>query len=76
MASNYVVATSYSLETLQKDVSTLVDKGYIPSGGITQVTYKSKFYLSSQNSVSYNASTSDMRIQFIQALYKPQTNSI
>lgn len=74
--SNYIVTTSYSLETLQKEVSTLVDKGYIPSGGITQVTYKSKFYTDSMNHVSYNATYSDMRIQFIQALYKPQTNSI
>lgn len=73
---NYVVINTYSLEELYKQANKLIDLGYIPAGGITQVPYKSSFYTNHQNLVRYSDTTSDMRIQFLQSFYKPKTNSI
>ena len=74
--TNYIVINTYSLELLHEQANDLIDLGYIPAGGITQVPFKSSFYKNSQNVVRYADTTSNMPIQFLQSFYKPKANSI
>lgn len=76
MASNYIVVYDTSLSNLQKEADRLVAKGYVPSGGITTVTHMNSFSSVIENRVDYNPNGYSMKIKFMQALYKPQTNSI
>lgn len=73
---NYVIITTHSLDVIHRRANDLIDLGYIPAGGITQVPYRSSFYPNSQNVVRYADTTSNMNIHFIQSFYKPKTNSI
>lgn len=74
--SNYTVVYDISLNNLQKEADKLVSKGYIPSGGITTITHMDSFSSIVENRVDYNSDRYSMKIKFLQAFYKPQTNSI
>lgn len=76
MADNYIILINDNISKLHSDANDLVNKGYIPSGAITQVPYKSSFKLEATNYIDYNSSSSNMRITFMQSFYKPQINSI
>lgn len=72
--SSFLIISTHSLKDLQQRAYKLVDKGYIPAGGITQVPYSSDFDIGGQNTVSNSDITT--HIQFLQSFYKPPTNSI
>ena len=71
---SFIVISTKDLRDLQYRASELIDKGYIPAGGITQVPYSYKFYIDEANAL--RDSDSITHIQFLQSFYKPPTNSI
>ena len=73
---NYVIINTHPLDMLYRQANDLLNLGYIPAGGITQVPYKSSFSTSQKNTVRYADTTSNMDIQLLQSFYKPKTNSI
>lgn len=74
--NNYIVLSNHSLNDLQIEADILITKGYLPTGGITSVTHKGSFSTVYENQVDYNSERYHMRIKFLQAFYKPKSNSI
>ena len=76
MANNYILLVNTNITNLHKEAVDLVNKGYIPSGAITQVATKGEFKVNSDNIVDFNSPDKNMRVTFIQSFYKPPTISI
>ena len=74
--NNYIVLSNASLNSLQIEADTLITKGYLPAGGITSVTHQDSFSAVVKNQVDYNSKRFYMNIKFLQAFYKPKSNSI
>lgn len=74
--NNYIVLSNASLNALQIEADTLITKGYLPAGGITSVTHQGSFSAVDKNQVDYNSKRFYMNIKFLQAFYKPKSNSI
>lgn len=72
---NYKVISTPFLEDLQKRASELIEANYVPVGGITQVTHCDLFF---HRRTNYSSTRDDRsnKIQFLQAFYRPKSNSI
>lgn len=72
---NYKVISTPFLEDLQKRASELIEANYVPIEGITQVSHYDLFSYRHTNYISTNENRNN-KIQFLQAFYKPKSNSI